>query len=104
MNINQIMKQASMLQNKMQEVQQRLDILDVTGTSGGGMVKATVSGKGEIKKISIDKSLVSSGDDIEILEDLIVTALKNAKSNADALVQEEMQTLGIPLEMMKLPI
>lgn len=93
-----------MLQNKMQEVQQRLDILDVTGTSGGGMVKATVSGKGEIKKISIDKSLVSSGDDIEILEDLIVTALKNAKSNADALVQEEMQTLGIPLEMMKLPI
>lgn len=105
MNINQIMKQAQAMQKKMEEMQSKLADQEVTGASGGNMVKVTLNGKGEAKKVSIDKSLMKP-EDTEILEDLIVAAINNAKSENEAKISEEMGKLtsqmGLPPGM-KLP-
>ena len=102
MNIQQIMAQAQNLQKKMQELEQKLKTVTVTGSAGGGMVKVTSSCKGEFKAISIDESLLSPSEK-EMLEDLIIAALNSAKNNADAKTNEEMQAVGISPDMMKLP-
>lgn len=98
-NIQQAMKQAQMLQQKMAELHKKLENEEVTGVSGGGMVKITCTCKGIVRKLDIDQSLMDPNDK-ETLEDLIVAAFNNAKSNADATTEKQMSeltsSLGIP--------
>ena len=104
-NLGQMMKQAQQMQAKMAELQEQLAATEVTGASAGGMVQATMNGKGELRAIKIDPSLVST-DDVEVLEDLIVAAAQDAKSKVEAEVAEQMQKLTGGLDLppgMKLP-
>ncbi len=91
-NLGQMMKQAQQMQTRMAEMQAQLDQVEMSGASGGGMVQVTVSGKGDLKKIKIDKSLADPAE-IEVLEDLIVAAFNDAKARVEAHVQEEMAKL-----------
>jgi DNA-binding YbaB/EbfC family protein len=93
-----LMKQASQLQAKMQELQAELDRIEVEGTSGGGMVKVRLSAKGELKGASIDDSLFKP-EEKTMLEDLLVAAHSDARRKAEAVVQEKMKALtgGLPL-------
>lgn len=88
-NLGNLMKQAQQMQSKMAEMQAKLAELEVTGASGGGMLKVTLNGKFELKGITIDPSLVTP-DDVEVLEDLIVAAFNDAKGKAEAAMQDEM--------------
>ena len=93
-----MMKKVGQLQTRMKEVQDELARLEVEGQSGGGLVKVTLDGKGEVKKVHIDPSLMKP-DDGEILEDLVVAAAADAKAKADAVMQAKMAdvTSGLPL-------
>jgi hypothetical protein len=97
-NLGELMKQAQEMQARMAEMQAQLENLEVTGTAGGGMVSAVLSGKGALKKISIDPSLLDPND-VEVLEDLIVAAHNDAKSRLEERVSEEMAKItgGLPL-------
>lgn len=97
-NLGQMMKQAQQIQQKMADMQNELEALEVVGKSGGGMCQVTLSGKGEAKKVLIDPSLVSP-DDAEVLEDLIVAAINDARAKSDELAREKMQEItgGLPL-------
>jgi DNA-binding YbaB/EbfC family protein len=93
-----LMKQAQAMQQKMQDVQAELDSLEVEGASGGGVVTVKVTGKGALKAIAIDPSLMVP-DEKEILEDLIVAAMNDARVKAERTMQERMAeiTKGLPL-------
>ena len=91
-NIGQMMKQAQQMQAKMAEMQEGLDSIEIEGGSGGGLVNVTLNGKGEIKSIKIDPSIVKV-DEIEVLEDLITAAFNDAKSKVETYVQDEMSKL-----------
>ena len=91
-NLGQMMKQAQEMQAKMGEMQERMDQTEVTGESGGGMVSVTLTGKGEMRGLKVDPSLMSPGE-VEVLEDLIVAAHIDAKARVEAKVQEEMSQL-----------
>ena len=100
-----LMKQAQAMQAKLGQVQSELELLQIEGQSGGGMVKAVVSGKGELKSLSVDPSLLVA-DEKEILEDLIVTAHEDARKKVEAAKEDKMKALtaGLPLPPgMKLP-
>jgi DNA-binding YbaB/EbfC family protein len=100
-----MMKKAEELQKNMQALQDELDRSLVEGSSGGGLVTVTLSGKGEMKGLKIDPSLFRE-DDVEVLEDLIVTAHNEAKARAEAMMQKKMAeaTARLPLPPgMKLP-
>ncbi len=102
-NLANMMKQAQQMQGKMQEMQAKLDAMTVEGQAGGGMVKITLSGKSDLKRLVIDPSLM---DDREVLEDLIVAAHADAKQKVEAAMAEEMQsaTAGLNLPAgLKLP-
>ena len=104
-NLANMFKEAQKLQERMSEMQARLAELEIEGSAGGGMVRVTMDGKGQMRKISIDKSLVDP-EEVEILEDLILAAANDAKSKIEVRVQEEMAKLtgGLPLPPgMKLP-
>ena len=105
MNIADIMKQAGQMQAKMADMQEALERVFVTGQAGGGLVKVTMSGKFTVKAIEIDPSLLKT-DEKEMLEDLVLTALGDAKAKAEAVAAEQMKSLtaGLPLPPgMKLP-
>ncbi len=93
-----MMKQATQLQAKMQEMQAELDQITVDGAAGGGMVSVTMTAKGELKSVRIDDSLVKPGEK-EIIEDLIVAAHADARRKAETLLAEKMKGLtgGLPL-------
>ena len=93
-----LMKQAQAMQQKLQDAQAELETVEVEGASGGGVVTVKVSGKGQLKAISIDPSLLVP-DEKEILEDLIVAAMNDAKGKADRAAEERMADLtkGLPL-------
>ena len=104
-NFGNMMKQAQQLQKKMSDTQEKLNSIEVEGSSGGGLVKVISTAKGEIKRISIDDSLIKP-EEKEIAEDLIVAAINDAKQKGEAAAQEEMKkvTGGISLPPgMKLP-
>lgn len=104
-NLGNLMKQAQQMQAKMAEMQAKMVELEVTGASGGGMLKVTLNGKYELKSIKIDKSLVDP-EDVEVLEDLIVAAFNDAKSKVENTMQDEMGKLTGGLNLppgMKLP-
>ena len=105
MDIMGMMKKAQAVQAKMKDVQEELERLEVEGQSGGGMVKVTLTAKGQMKAIALDPSLLTPGDR-EMAEDLIIAAHADARAKADRLVEEKMQavTAGLPLPPgMKLP-
>ncbi|MES1155173.1 MAG: YbaB/EbfC family nucleoid-associated protein [Pseudorhodoplanes sp.] len=93
-----MMKQAAQLQSKMQQLQSELETVQVDGTAGGGLVSVTLNGKGELKGVKIDASLMKP-DEKEILEDLLVAAHADARRKSEALVQDKMKDLtgGLPL-------
>ena len=87
-----LMKQASQMQAKMQELQAELDQIEVAGTAGGGMVTVKLSAKGEMKGVKIDDSLIKPGEK-EILEDLLVAAHADARRKAEEVMQDKMKGL-----------
>lgn len=91
-NLGALMKQAQQMQAKMAELQQQLASMEVTGASGGGMVKVTLNGKSEARRVSIDQSLFEEKDR-EVLEDLILAAFNDARSKAEAANKEKMAEL-----------
>ena len=104
-NLAGLMKQASQMQAKMQEMQERLEAMELDGQAGGGMVALTVSGKGELKRVRIDPKLLDPAE-AGMLEDLIVAAHAEAKRKIEAVMQEEMGKATGGLELpggMKLP-
>jgi DNA-binding YbaB/EbfC family protein len=93
-----LMKQAAELKSKMETMQAELDQVEVQGTSGGGLVVVRLTGKGEMKGVMIDKTLIKP-EEKEIIEDLIVAAHADARRKAEAVLQEKMQSMtgGLPL-------
>ncbi|KFC70836.1 Nucleoid-associated protein [Bosea sp. LC85] len=93
-----LMKQAQQMQQKMADVQAELDMIEVEGASGGGMVTVTMTAKGALKSVRIDPSLMMA-DEREILEDLIVAASTDARVRAERVMQERMAeiTKGLPI-------
>jgi hypothetical protein len=92
------MQQAQQIQGRMQQMQEELAGLEITGQSGAGLVKVTLNGKMEARAVKIDPSLIKP-DEAELLEDLILAALQDAKGKVEAAVQTKMQevTGGLPL-------
>lgn len=104
-NIGNIMKQAQQLQANMQRAQAEIANLEVTGESGGGMAKVTMTGKHEVRRVVLDPSIVST-EDREMLEDLIAAAINDAVQKIERTTQEKMSSLmgGMNLPPgMKLP-
>ncbi len=104
-NLGEMMKQAQEMQAKMAELQEQLGSVEVTGASGGGMVEVTLSGKSEARKVRIDPSLATA-EDIEMLEDLLVAAINDARSKVEASVADKMSELTGGLQLppgLKLP-
>jgi DNA-binding YbaB/EbfC family protein len=98
-----IMQQAQQMQSKLAQVQEDLEKLSVTATSGGGMVTVTADGKGNITQVRIDPSVVNPAD-VEMLEDLLVVAMRDAQKKASELAKGEMGKLTGGLDLpFKLP-
>lgn len=101
-----LMKQAQAMQAKMQEMQAEMERIEVEGQAGGGMVRVTLTAKGQMKGLSIDEQLIKPDEKV-ILEDLIVVAHEDARKKAERIVEEKMKgmTAGLPLPPgMKLPL
>ena len=104
-NLGDMMKQVQAMQSKMADMQAKLETATVTGQSGGGLVKVTLTGKGAMSALNVDVSLLKE-DEKEILEDLIVAAHADAKAKSEAMMAEEMKSVtgGLPLPPgLKLP-
>jgi len=105
MNIQKMMKQAQQMQQKIQDLQAKAETKEFEGTSGGGMVKATMNGKGVALKLSVDASLVDA-EEKDMMEDLIIAAFNDAKSQSEHMREQEMANvtggMGLPSGM-KLP-
>ena len=104
MNLDQLMKQAQKMQENMQKAQEELGNIEVTGQAGGGMVSVDMSGKHEVKRVSIDDSLL--GEDRDMLEDMIAAAVNDAVQRVEKTNKDKMSSLtaGMPLPPgMKLP-
>lgn len=93
-----LMKQAAQLQSKMQALQAELEQIEVEGTAGGGLVAVKLSGKGDLKGVRVDDSLLKPSEK-EILEDLLVAAHADARRKAEVVLQEKMKAVtgGLPL-------
>lgn len=99
----QAMRQAQEMQAKLQQIQEELGRMTVTGVAGGGMVKVDADGKGQIQAVRIDRSVISP-DDTEMLEDLILVAVTDAQKKATEAAQTEMSKLTGGLNLpFKLP-
>ncbi len=92
-----LMKQAQQMQENMKRMQDQLATLEVEGQAGAGMIKVTMTCKHEVRRVSIDPSVM--GDDREMLEDLITTAMNDAVRKVEVMVNEKMSgmTSGLPL-------
>jgi DNA-binding YbaB/EbfC family protein len=102
--LGNLMKQAQQMQADMQKAQQEIASMEVTGESGGGMVKVTMTGRHEARRVDIDPSLM--GEDKDMLEDLVAAAINDAAHKVDAATQERMagMTSGLNLPAgLKLP-
>ncbi len=98
-NIGQLMKQAQQMQKRMQEVQAKLDDMTVEGKAGGDMVTVIMTCKGDVKSLKVDPSAVDT-DDLEMMEDLIVAAMNDARAKANETTEKEMAAvtggMGMP--------
>lgn len=97
-DLMKLMQQAGQIQARMQKMQEDLAALEIEGQSGAGMVKVTLNGKGEMRGVRIDPSLMKPGE-AEIVEDLILAAHQDARAKVEATMQDKMQevTGGLPL-------
>jgi DNA-binding YbaB/EbfC family protein len=97
-NLMDVMKQVGEMQARMQKMQEELGALQIEGQAGAGLVRITLSGKGDVKKVHIDPSLMKP-EEAEILEDLLLAAAQDAKGKLDAQLQARMQAMtgGLPL-------
>lgn len=97
-DIMNMMKKAAELQAKMKAMQDELETVAIDGSAGGGLVSVTLSGKGELKAVRVDDSLMKA-DEKEILEDLLVAAHADARRKSEAVMAEKMKALtgGLPL-------
>jgi DNA-binding YbaB/EbfC family protein len=93
-----MMKQAAQLQAKMKAMQDELENLEIEGAAGGGLVAVTLTGKGDLKSVKIDDSLLQPGEK-EILEDLLLAAHADARRKSEVMMQDKMKQLtgGLPL-------
>ena len=93
-----LMKQAAQLQSKVQALQAELEQIEVEGIAGGGLLTVRLNGKGDLKGVTVDPSLLKP-EEKEILEDLLVAAHADARRKAEALMQDKMKELtgGLPL-------
>ncbi|HYK24856.1 MAG TPA: YbaB/EbfC family nucleoid-associated protein [Steroidobacteraceae bacterium] len=104
-NFNNLMKQAQAMQANMQKAQAELANLEVTGEAGGGMVKVTLNGRHEAKRVAIEPTVLG-GEDREMLEDLLTAAFNDAVHKLEALTQEKMASLMTGVQLppgVKLP-
>jgi DNA-binding YbaB/EbfC family protein len=97
-DLMKLMQQAGQIQQRMQKLQEDLAAMEIEGQSGAGLVKVALNGKGEMRSIRIDPSLLKP-DEAEIVEDLILAAHQDARAKVEATMQERMQevTGGLPL-------
>jgi DNA-binding YbaB/EbfC family protein len=95
-NLTDLMKQAQEMQGRMQEVQQRLAASLIEGTAGGGMVKVTMKGTGELAAVALDESLLRPGEG-EMISDLLIAAHADAKRKMDARQAELLREVAGPL-------
>ena len=103
-NINNLMKQAQAMQENLAKAQAEIASIEVLGESGGGMVKVTMNGRHEVKRVQIEPAVIS--EDREMLEDLIAAAANDAVHKLEARVQEKMASVTAGLQLppgMKLP-
>jgi nucleoid-associated protein EbfC len=103
-NFSNLMKQAQAMQENMQKAQAEIAGIEVLGEAGGGMVKITMNGRHEVKRVQIEPAL--GGEDREMLEDLIAAAVNDAVHKVEARVQEKMASLTAGMQLppgMKLP-
>jgi DNA-binding YbaB/EbfC family protein len=91
-NLGNMMKQAQQMQQRMADMQAQLDTVEMTGAAGAGMVEVTLTGKGDLRKIHLDKSLLDP-EEVEVLEDLILAAFNDAKQKVEQHVSTEMGKL-----------
>ena len=96
LNIAAMMKQAQMMQSRMQEVQDEVGQKTVEASAGGGMVNVTANGKGEILSIKLDPKAVQDGD-IEMLEDLVLAAVNEAHRRAEEMMKSALSKIAGPL-------
>ena len=99
MNIQQMMKQAQLMQQRMQELQAKLAVTEVSGQSGGGLVQVVMTCKGDVRKLEIAPEIINPSDK-ETLEDLVMAAINNARQNADQRLADDtrsmMEEFGLP--------
>lgn len=103
-NMQGLMKQAQMMQKRMQETQEKLGHEEREGTSGGGLVKVILNGKNEMQKISISPELINK-EEIDVLEDLVLAAYNDAHQKIDLMQEEGMKeaTGGVNFGGLKIP-
>lgn len=102
--LGQLMKQAQQMQESLQKAQEELATLETTGESGGGMVTIVMNGRHDVRRVTIDASLI--GDDKEMLEDLIAAAINDAVRKVEAMSKEKLSGLSSGLNLpdgIKLP-
>jgi DNA-binding YbaB/EbfC family protein len=103
--LGNMLKQAQELQARMGEMQRKLETLEIEGSSGGGMVRVTLNGKGDLKSVKIDPELAKP-EDVEMLEDLLIAAHADARKRLEEKMAEEMSKLAGGLNLppgMQLP-
>lgn len=102
MNIQEMMRQAQVMQQKMQAMQEKLGVMEVQGQAGGGMVTVTMTCRGEVRKVEIAPEVINPQDK-ETLEDLVMAAMNQARTNADDTLADEtrrmMEDMGLPTDM-----
>ena len=97
-DLQQLMQMGQQMQSRMSEIQDRLEEQTTTAQAGGGMVEVTVDGKGNVRDVDIDPSVVDP-EDVEMLEDLVLAAVSEAQRRAREAMEEEMKELtgGLPM-------
>jgi DNA-binding YbaB/EbfC family protein len=102
--LGNLMKQAQLMQENVKKLQEHLAVMELEGQAGSGLVKVVMTGRHEVKRVTIDPKLLA--DDKDMLEDLVAAAVNDAARKVDAMTQEKMAaaTAGLPLPPgMKLP-
>ncbi len=101
-NLAQMMQKAQEMKTKMAEMQQKVMEMDISGESGAGMVNVTMNGRGELRSLKLEPGIVNP-DDVEVLEDLIIAAVNDARKKAETIIADEtariMEELGLPSNM-----